>query len=121
MGGALIVISAGVSTLLWAELTNPYTMLALLTLVAMGAIGFMDDYLKVVQGRPDGLIARYKMLGQWTFGLGLGLFLVLRPISGAVPANHTRATALLTAAVANRVNLMIALSSPTPIYSLCPA
>ncbi len=89
MGGALIVMSAGVSTLLWAELTNPYTVLALLTLVAMGAIGFMDDYLKVVQGRPDGLIARYKMLGQWTFGIGLGLFLVLRPISGDVPPNHT--------------------------------
>ncbi len=88
MGGALIVMSAGVSTLMWAELTNPYTVLALLTFLAMGAIGFMDDYLKVVQGRTAGLIARYKMLGQWTFGLGLGLFLLLRPIS-PVPPNHT--------------------------------
>ena len=88
MGGALIVMSAGVSTLLWAELTNWYTVLALLTFVAMGALGFMDDYLKVVQGRTAGLIARYKMLGQWTFGLGLGLFLLLRPIS-PVPPNHT--------------------------------
>ena len=88
MGGALIVMSAGVSTLLWAELTNWYTVLALLSFVAMGALGFLDDYLKVVQGRPAGLIARYKMLGQWTFGLGLGLFLVLRPIS-PVPPNHT--------------------------------
>ncbi len=88
MGGALIVMSAGVSTLLWAELTNWYTVLALLSLVAMGALGFMDDYLKVVQGRTKGLIARYKMLGQWTFGLGLGLFLLLNPIS-SVPPNHT--------------------------------
>ena len=88
MGGVLIVMSAGVSTLLWAELTNWYTVLALLTFVAMGALGFMDDYLKVVQGRTAGLIARYKMLGQWTFGLGLGLFLLLRPIS-PVPPNHT--------------------------------
>ena len=88
MGGALIVMSAGVSTLLWAELTNWYTVLALVTFVAMGTIGFMDDYLKVVQGRTAGLIARYKMLGQWTFGLGLGLFLLLRPIS-PVPPNHT--------------------------------
>ena len=88
MGGALIVMSAGVSTLLWAELTNWYTVLALLTLVAMGALGFMDDYLKVVHGQTAGLIARYKMLGQLVFGLGLGLFLVLRPIS-PVPPNHT--------------------------------
>ncbi len=89
MGGALIVMSASISTLLWAELTNWYTVLALVTFVAMGAIGFMDDYLKVVQGRTKGLIARYKMFGQWTFGLALGLFLVLWPISGAVPPNHT--------------------------------
>ncbi len=88
MGGALIVMSASISTLLWAELTNWYTVLALVTFVAMGALGFMDDYLKVVQGRTAGLIARYKMLGQLTFGLGLGLFLVLRPIS-TVPPNHT--------------------------------
>ncbi len=88
MGGALIVVSTAFSTLLWAELTNWYTVLALLSLVMMGAIGFMDDYLKVVQKRTAGLIARYKMLGQWTFGLGLGLFLILRPIS-PVPPNHT--------------------------------
>jgi phospho-N-acetylmuramoyl-pentapeptide-transferase len=88
MGGALIVMSAGVSTLLWAQLTNWYIVLALSSFVAMGAIGFMDDYLKVVQGRTAGLIGRYKMLGQWTFGLGLGLFLMLNPIS-PVPPNHT--------------------------------
>jgi len=85
MGGVLIVLSTGLSTLLWAELTNWYTILALLTLVAMAAIGFMDDYLKVVQGRTAGLIARYKMLGQWIFGLGLGLFLILHPISPIDP------------------------------------
>ena len=88
MGGTLIVMSAGVSTLLWAELTNSYTVLALLTFVAMGALGFMDDYLKVVRGQTAGLVARYKMLGQWTFGLGLGLFLLLNPISPVAP-NHT--------------------------------
>mgnify|MGYP003311683000 CR=1 FL=1 len=73
---------------MWAELTNSYTVLALLTFVAMGAIGFMDDYLKVVQGRTAGLVARYKMLGTLAFGLGLGLFLLLRPISPLAP-NHT--------------------------------
>lgn len=80
MGGVLIITSAVLSTLLWADLTNWYTGLALLAFVWMGLIGFLDDYLKVVQKRSRGLVARYKMLGQLTFGLGLGLFLVLQPI-----------------------------------------
>ncbi len=80
MGGALIVMAATVSTLLWAELLNWYTVLALLAFLWMGALGFLDDYLKVIRGRTEGLVARYKMIGQFTFGLALGLFLVLRPI-----------------------------------------
>ena len=80
MGGVLIIISAAFSTLLWADLTNWYTGLTLLAFVWMGLIGFLDDYLKVVQGKSRGLVARYKMAGQLTFGLGLGLFLVLYPI-----------------------------------------
>jgi phospho-N-acetylmuramoyl-pentapeptide-transferase len=85
MGGVLIVCAAAISTLLWAQLTNWYVVLAVLSLLWMGAIGFMDDYLKVVQGRSRGLVARYKMVGQLSFGLALGLFLVLRPIH-PVPA-----------------------------------
>ncbi len=88
MGGTLIVLAGAISTLLWAELTNWYTALALLSLVWMGAIGFMDDYLQVVQGRSKGLVARYKMVGQLSFGLLLGLFLVLQPIS-PIPPNWT--------------------------------
>jgi len=81
MGGVLIILAAAVSTLLWADLTNVYVLIALVSLLWMGAIGFLDDYLKVVQGKTRGLIARYKMVGQWTFGLGLGVFLILNPIS----------------------------------------
>jgi phospho-N-acetylmuramoyl-pentapeptide-transferase len=88
MGGVLIVLSAAGSTLLWAELTNWYVVIALLALLWMGAIGFMDDYLKVVQGRPRGLVARYKMIGQLSFGLALGAFLVYHPIH-PVPATWT--------------------------------
>ena len=88
MGGSLIIMAAGISTLLWAELTNWYTGLALLALLWMGLLGFLDDYLKVVQGRSQGLVARYKMIGQLIFGLGLGFFLVLRPV-WPVPANWT--------------------------------
>ena len=81
MGGVLIILSAAASTLLWADLTNVYVLIALVSLLWMGAIGFLDDYLKVVQRKTRGLIARYKMVGQWTFGLGLGAFLILNPIS----------------------------------------
>jgi phospho-N-acetylmuramoyl-pentapeptide-transferase len=88
MGGTLIVLAATAATLLWAELSNWYVVLCLLALLWMGAIGFMDDYLKVVQGRPKGLVARYKMVGQLTFGLALGLFLVLQPIH-PVPSTWT--------------------------------
>jgi phospho-N-acetylmuramoyl-pentapeptide-transferase len=81
MGGLIMIGATVVSTLLWADLTNWYTGVALVSFVWMGAIGFLDDYLKVVQGKTRGLVARYKMIGQWSFGLALGLFLVLNPIS----------------------------------------
>jgi phospho-N-acetylmuramoyl-pentapeptide-transferase len=88
MGGTLIVVSAAASTLLWAELTNWYVVLCLFSLLWMGAIGFMDDYLKVVRHRTKGLVARYKMIGQLSFGLLLGTFLVFQPIS-PVPSTWT--------------------------------
>jgi phospho-N-acetylmuramoyl-pentapeptide-transferase len=81
MGGLIIITAATISTLLWARLDNWYVILAIVSLLWMGGIGFLDDYLKVVQGKTRGLVARYKMVGQWTFGLGLGAFLVWNPIS----------------------------------------
>jgi phospho-N-acetylmuramoyl-pentapeptide-transferase len=88
MGGALIVLATTASTLLWAQLTNWYVAITLLSLLWMGALGFMDDYLKVVQQRTKGLVARYKMIGQLSFGLLLGWFLISHPIS-PVPATWT--------------------------------
>jgi phospho-N-acetylmuramoyl-pentapeptide-transferase len=81
MGGVLIILAATVSTLLWAQLTNWYTLTTLAALLWMGGIGFLDDYLKVVQKHPQGLVARYKMIGQAIFGVALGVLLVVRPIS----------------------------------------
>ena len=81
MGGVLIILSASVSTLLWAELTNWYTILCLVALVWMGLLGFLDDYLKVIRGKTEGLVARYKLLGQIGLGVGVGVFLLLHPIS----------------------------------------
>jgi phospho-N-acetylmuramoyl-pentapeptide-transferase len=81
MGGLLILLSAVISTLLWAPLDNWYTMLCVLALVWLGALGFLDDYLKVVRGKSEGLVARYKMMGQLLFGAGLGVLLLVHPLS----------------------------------------
>jgi phospho-N-acetylmuramoyl-pentapeptide-transferase len=81
MGGVIIIVAAVVSTVLWAELTNPYTLIALGSLLWMGGIGFLDDYLKVVRKHPRGLVARYKMAGQIVFGVALAGLLLWNPIS----------------------------------------
>jgi len=61
MGGVLIVISIVVPTLLWADLTNAFVWLAVLSTIAFGAIGFTDDYIKVIHKRNLGLTARAKL------------------------------------------------------------
>jgi phospho-N-acetylmuramoyl-pentapeptide-transferase len=81
MGGILIISACVISTLLWARLDNPYTWLGLSGLVFMGGIGLLDDYLKVVRRSPRGLIARFKLVGQFAFGLLLSLYLLADPIS----------------------------------------
>ena len=64
MGGVLIVAAIVIPTLLWADLRNPYVLLALTATLAFGAIGFADDYNKVVRRRNLGLTARWKFLLQ---------------------------------------------------------
>lgn len=76
MGGLLILAAALIPTLLWADLTNPYVWIAVLSTAAFGAIGFLDDYLKVTRRSSGGLAARYKMGLQIVVGLGVGLVLM---------------------------------------------
>jgi phospho-N-acetylmuramoyl-pentapeptide-transferase len=73
MGGLLILTSALTPTLLWADLTNPYIWIAVLATAGFGAVGFTDDYLKLVRRSHHGLIPRYKMGGQLLVGVGVGL------------------------------------------------
>src|SRR5262247_1654041 len=73
MGGLLILSAAITPTLLWADLTNPYVWVATLATVGFGAVGFLDDYLKITRRSHHGLIPRYKMAGQIIVGLGVGL------------------------------------------------
>lgn len=74
MGGILIVGSLILSVLLWADLSNRYVWMVLLSLLANGAIGFTDDYLKVIKKRSKGLSARQKFLLQLGVGAGLSLW-----------------------------------------------
>ena len=89
MGGILIVFGTLIPTLLFARLDNRYVLIAMLATLWMGAIGFLDDYLKVVQGKSRGLVARYKVVGQVTFGLALGLYLIIDPPAAGLPATGT--------------------------------
>ena len=75
MGGVLIVISTLVPTLLWADLTNGFVLLAIFSLLAFATIGFIDDYAKVSKQRNLGLTSRKKFLLQIlvSFIIGTGL------------------------------------------------
>jgi phospho-N-acetylmuramoyl-pentapeptide-transferase len=76
MGGLLILTAALVPTLLWADLTNAFVWIAVLTTAGYGAIGFADDYLKIVRRSHHGLLPRYKMGYQILIGVVVGLVLM---------------------------------------------
>jgi phospho-N-acetylmuramoyl-pentapeptide-transferase len=76
MGGLLILTAAIVPTLLWADLTNVYIWIAVVSTLLFGAIGFLDDYLKIARRSHHGLWPRYKMGGQIIVGVGVGVALV---------------------------------------------
>ncbi len=75
MGGALILVAVGISTLLWADLRNGYVWIVLLTTLAFGVIGLVDDYKKLVMKNPRGLAARYKYFWQTVAGFTAALVL----------------------------------------------
>ncbi len=72
MGGLIVLASTVIPALLWADVKNVYVLLILFVTVALGAVGFLDDYLKVVRKKPQGLIGRYKIVGQVIVGLVVG-------------------------------------------------
>ncbi len=79
MGGLIVVNSILVPTLLWGDLSNTYVWLIIVATAALGVVGFLDDYLKVVKKRPKGLIGEYKIVGQVLVGLGVGAVLYFGP------------------------------------------
>ena len=76
MGGLLILTAATVPTLAWGDLTNPYVWIAILSMIAFGSVGFLDDYLKIVRRDHKGLRPRYKLAGQAVVALAVGLALL---------------------------------------------
>jgi phospho-N-acetylmuramoyl-pentapeptide-transferase len=75
MGGVLIVISIVLPTLLWADLANPFVWITVISTLAFGAVGFADDYIKVVMRRNLGLTARAKLFWQTLVAVGVGVVL----------------------------------------------
>jgi phospho-N-acetylmuramoyl-pentapeptide-transferase len=75
MGGALILVAIATTMLLWGNLENRYVWVVLLTTLAFGVIGWVDDYRKLVKHDPKGLPARWKYFWQSVVALGTALFL----------------------------------------------
>ncbi|TMQ73121.1 MAG: phospho-N-acetylmuramoyl-pentapeptide-transferase [Candidatus Eisenbacteria bacterium] len=85
MGGLLIVTAIVLPTLLWGNFHSRPVWIALFATVWLGALGFLDDYLRVVKGLRRGLLGRYKLAGQIALGALIGLLLVLWPEKGLSP------------------------------------
>lgn len=75
MGGALILIAIGIATLLWADLTNRFVWIVLVVTLGFGAIGWVDDWRKVVHKNPKGLSAREKYFWQSLVGIIAAIYL----------------------------------------------
>ena len=84
MGGALILTSIAVTTLLWGDLRNHYVWVVLLSTLGFGVIGWVDDYRKVVHRNPKGLSAKAKMGWQSVVALAVGIYLWK---TASLPAN----------------------------------
>lgn len=86
MGGLLMLLSITISTLMWADLSNRNVWILLVTLWVFGAIGFVDDYKKLIKKNPKGLASRWKYLWQSVAGLGIACVLYFTAQSGAETA-----------------------------------
>lgn len=77
MGGLLLIASVVTSTLLWARLSSPYVWVIIIATIAFGAVGFTDDYLKLVKRRSLGLTGRQKLALQFVIAFGVWLVLFI--------------------------------------------
>jgi phospho-N-acetylmuramoyl-pentapeptide-transferase len=79
MGGLIILFSVLLPVILWGDLKNIYILLILFVTIALGLVGFLDDYLKVVKKLKKGLLAKYKLMGQVFVGAVVGAVIYFHP------------------------------------------
>ncbi|MDN3642539.1 phospho-N-acetylmuramoyl-pentapeptide-transferase [Lutimonas halocynthiae] len=79
MGGLIIILATLIPVFLFAKLDNIYIIILIVTMIWMGAIGFVDDYIKVFKKNKDGLKGRFKIVGQVSLGIFVGLMLYFNP------------------------------------------
>ncbi|MEQ9375867.1 MAG: phospho-N-acetylmuramoyl-pentapeptide-transferase [Imperialibacter sp.] len=107
MGGIIIIMAIVIPTLLFAQLENIYIILMLVTAISMGSIGFLDDYLKLKKKNKDGLAGKFKIIGQVSVGLLVGLVLVFnddvtvreftyKSVNGQIISSFSDVKALIT-------------------------
>lgn len=85
MGGVMIILSTVIALGLWGTLSNRLLIVAVIVLVLLGAVGFIDDYIKLRRKHNDGLSARAKFTGQILAGLILGGYVMYNPVTPSVP------------------------------------
>lgn len=79
MGGLIVIVSVVIPVMLWADVKSIYIILIVFGTLVLSGVGFLDDYLKVIKKYPNGLIARYKLLGQVVVGLVIGSVIYFSP------------------------------------------
>ncbi|MFA7616267.1 MAG: phospho-N-acetylmuramoyl-pentapeptide-transferase [Moheibacter sp.] len=79
MGGIIIILATVIPTLLFAKLDNIYVIILLVSTIWLGAIGFLDDYIKVFRKHKEGLAGRFKILGQAGLGIFVGAMIYFSP------------------------------------------
>ena len=89
MGGFIILLAALIPTISFSNLKNPLVQIIIFSTVWMGAIGFLDDYLKIIKKMKSGLIGRYKMAGQITLSILISYFLIIYSNSSNFDSNIT--------------------------------
>lgn len=94
MGGLIVLAAVLIPTMLWGRMDNMYIITCITVTAMLGLVGFTDDYLKVVKKLPNGLIGKYKIVGQLGTGLlvGCALYFVPEWYSPSLPSVSTLTT-----------------------------
>ncbi len=96
MGGLIIIAGIVIPVIMWGDIKNAYVWVALMAVIWMGIIGFTDDYIKVFKKDKEGLKGRFKIIGQVTLGLIVGIIMITNPDFMGSRANITQLNMIKT-------------------------